>query len=114
MPHIVDAGDRSTVANRDEENPSSSNSFLPPVETNEGRKSFKGKKKKFKVKKKVKRVRKYAGSDSSLDSIRSKNDATVVNDNELESIRHGTQESIEMIKDGHSTMEPDDVTKTLK
>lgn len=100
MVNLVEAGDRSTVANRDEENPSSSNSFLPPVEpVVEGRKSLKGKKKKFKVKKKVKRVRKYAGSDSSLDSIRSKNDATVINDNEHESIRHGTQESIEMIKD---------------
>ena len=80
---------------------------MPPVDKPEVRKSLKGKKKKFKVKKKVKRVRKYAGSDSSLDSIRSKGDATIVNENEHESIRHGTQESIEVVKaDTNETEQP--------
>ena len=50
----------------------------------------------FEVKPKQKRQRKHAGSESSLDSIRSREDATIINDNEHENLRHITQDSIEL------------------
>ena len=50
-----------------------------------------------KIPKKKRRIRKHAGSSSSLDSIKSKEDNTILaNDQEFSQIRNVTQDSMDM------------------